>query len=295
LTLPALSAIFAEPALELADTRKRFEINSLHTNNLEASLTTMLTLQTLKNGKTALAVAAAILISCSSAQSERQPNANTPEKMDAAVAENISANSSSSATDADSGAVVTEEKKSMTESTESKKSEYEVAVRSEKNHIVKLETNHGDLIIELWRDVAPNHADSFFARVEEGFYDGLIFHRVIPGFMIQGGDPTGTGMGSPDKPGYTLDSEFSDEPHMRGILSMARRGSGPAGDPQGFNTASCQFFICHADARMLDKQYTVFGNLLSGYATLDAIATTKRGAQDRPVEDCVIKKASVIK
>lgn len=256
----------------------------------------MLTSTTRKNGMKFIAVAAALLISCTSNASDRQPSADTPEKMDAAVAAKVAVNN---AADADSGAVATEKEKSMTDSTESaegKKTEgkYEVAVRSEKNHIVKLETNHGDMIIELWRDVAPSHADSFLARVKEGFYDGLIFHRVIPGFMIQGGDPTGTGMGSPDKPGYSLDAEFSDQPHYRGILSMARRGRGDASDPQGHNTASCQFFICHADARMLDKQYTVFGNLLSGYATLDAIATTKRNAQDKPLEDCTIVKASVV-
>lgn len=277
-------------------------INLLYTNNLEASPLTMLTLKNLNRTTQLTALAAALLISCSSNASERTAQNDTPAKMDAAVATNVADLASNSATDSDSGAVTTKEEKTekkMTDSTESAGSEtkgaYEAPVRSDKNHIVKLETNHGDMIIELWRDLAPNHADSFLARVKEGFYDGIIFHRVIPGFMIQGGDPTGTGMGSPDKPGYNLDSEFSDEPHHRGILSMARRGSGDASDPQGFNTASSQFFVCHGEARMLDKNYTVFGNLLSGYDALDAIAASKRNSSDRPNEDCTIIKATVVK
>ncbi|HSH00787.1 MAG TPA: peptidylprolyl isomerase [candidate division Zixibacteria bacterium] len=212
---------------------------------------------------------------------QREPRADTPAKMDSAMALEDS---------------IAKDAPAMTENAETTATKYEAPVRNADNHIVKLATNKGDLILELYRDVAPNHADSFLARVKEGFYDGIIFHRVIAGFMIQGGDPTGTGMGDPNKPGYTLNAEFSDLPHKRGTLSMARRGSGGASDPQGHNTASAQFFICHADASFLDKQYTVFGHLLAGYNTLDAIATTKTTKPgDKPVEDVVITKATVVK
>lgn len=173
--------------------------------------------------------------------------------------------------------------------------EWEAPVRSADNHIVKLSTNKGDMYLELFHDVAPAHADSFLARIKDKFYDSLIFHRVISGFMIQGGDPTGTGMGDPNKPGYTLNAEFSDISHKRGILSMARRGAGGPEDPQGHNSASCQFFICHADVPQLDGQYTVFGNLLKGYATLDSIASTKTAQANRPVEDVRILSTSVVK
>ncbi len=171
---------------------------------------------------------------------------------------------------------------------------YEYPIRDKKNHIVKLETNYGDLVLELYRDVAPNHADSFLARVEGGFYDSLIFHRVIKGFMVQGGDPTGTGSGDPNRPGYNLDQEFSKLPHLRGTLSMARRGGGGPDDPKGYNTASAQFFVCHADARSLDNLYTIFGHLIMGYETLDKIANTKKGPGDRPIENVIITKASKV-
>ncbi|MFQ5607836.1 MAG: peptidylprolyl isomerase [Candidatus Zixiibacteriota bacterium] len=228
----------------------------------------------------ALAIGLATLSACANSDS-REPQANTADKIDSAIA---------------LGDSLSKDKAKMTDAVDSTAGNYEYPVRSADNHIVKLETSKGDLILELYRDVAPNHADSFYARVKEGFYDGIIFHRVIPNFMIQGGDPTGTGMGDPNKPGYSLNAEFSDLPHERGTLSMARRGAGPANDPKGYNTASAQFFICHADARFLDHQYTVFGHLLSGYETLDAIASTPtKKPGDRPVEDVVIKKASVVK
>ena len=125
--------------------------------------------------------------------------------------------------------------------------------------------------------MAPNHADSFLARVEEGFYDSLIFHRVIKGFMIQGGDPTGTGTGDA---GYNLDAEFSDLQHKEGTLSMAR-SSNP-------NSASCQFFVCLGRTAQLDGQYTIFGQLLKGYDVLHSIGSTKTAAQNRPVDEVKI-------
>ncbi len=137
--------------------------------------------------------------------------------------------------------------------------------------------------LELFRDVAPIHVDSMMARVREGFYDGLIFHRVIDGFMIQGGDPKGNGTGGP---GYTLPAEFSKLNHVEGTLSMARS--------QNPNSAGSQFFICLAPARYLDGQYTIFGHLMDGYEVLHKIGKVKTGARDRPLKDVVMRKVYVI-
>jgi peptidylprolyl isomerase len=119
----------------------------------------------------------------------------------------------------------------------------------------------GDVMITLRPDLAPGHVDHIKALAREGFYDGVVFHRVIPGFMAQGGDPTGTGMGGSDKP--NLKAEFSKEPHVRGVCSMAR-SSNP-------NSANSQFFICFDDARFLDSQYTVWGSVESGMEHVDAL------------------------
>ncbi len=162
-------------------------------------------------------------------------------------------------------------------------------VRDENNRCVTLETDFGNLTLELYRDVAPAHADSFVARATEGFYDSTIFHRVIDRFMIQGGDPTGTGAGQPP---YLLSAEFSDLPHIEGTLSMAR-----SMDP---NSASTQFFICLERNRMtanLDGQYTVFGHLLKGYDVLHKIGSVEclprptDRMPSKPKEDVHIIKA----
>lgn len=139
--------------------------------------------------------------------------------------------------------------------------------------VAEIETNQGTMVVEFWPDVAPGHVKNFIDLAKKDFYDGLLFHRVIPDFMIQGGCPEGTGMGGP---GYKIAAEFNKRPHERGVLSMAR-----SGDP---NSAGSQFFVCHAKAPHLDGQYTAFGRLLSGYDALDAIATTEAQG-DRPVED----------
>jgi peptidyl-prolyl cis-trans isomerase B (cyclophilin B) len=142
---------------------------------------------------------------------------------------------------------------------------------------------------ELYPEVAPKTVENFVKLINEKFYDGLIFHRVISGFMIQGGCPNGTGMGGP---GYTIDGEFTsngfknDLKHERGILSMAR-----AMDP---NSAGSQFFIMHQDSPHLDGQYASFGKLTDGFDTLDEIAGTKTDWQDRPKEDQVIKSIEII-
>ncbi len=162
-----------------------------------------------------------------------------------------------------------------------------------KNPIVTIsvkigETELGEMKIELYPDKAPNTVANFITLAQDGYYDGLIFHRIIKDFMIQGGDPTGTGMGGP---GYGIKGEFkangfeNDLKHERGIISMAR-SSAP-------DSAGSQFFICHADAPHLDGQYAAFGRLIEGESVLDELGNTATGAQDRPVEDCVMTKVTV--
>ena len=119
----------------------------------------------------------------------------------------------------------------------------------------------GDVVIRLRPDLAPGHVERVTELASEGFYDGVVFHRVIPGFMAQGGDPTGTGTGGSSKP--NLKAEFSDAPHRRGACSMARS--------QNPNSANSQFFICNADARFLDNQYTVWGEVTEGMEHVDAL------------------------
>lgn len=140
-------------------------------------------------------------------------------------------------------------------------------VRNKENKFATLVTDYGKLTLELYRDVAPAHADSFAARSRDGFYDSTIFHRIIDGFMIQGGDPTGTGRGNA---GYYLNAEFSSLHHKEGTLSMAR-----AMDP---NSASSQFFICldsNTTTGYLDGKYTVFGHLVKGYDVLHKIGSVE--------------------
>lgn len=119
----------------------------------------------------------------------------------------------------------------------------------------------GDVVIKLRSDLAPGHVARIAELASEGFYDGVVFHRVIDGFMAQGGDPTGTGMGGSDKP--DLSAEFTREPHVRGVCSMAR-SSNP-------HSANSQFFICFDDARFLDNQYTVWGEVTEGMEHVDAL------------------------
>ena len=150
---------------------------------------------------------------------------------------------------------------------------------------VRIETTAGDMELEFLPEKAPGHVDNFVTLAEKGFYDGTIFHRTIPGFMIQGGCPKGTGTGGP---GYNIDAEFNDTPHKRGVLSMAR-----AQDP---NSAGSQFFICHGAASFLDGQYTAFGRLTKGDDVLDKIAgapTKKGGEGSSPVAPVKVTKVHV--
>ena len=158
-----------------------------------------------------------------------------------------------------------------------------------KNPIVTIEMENGSIMkAELYPEVAPNSVNNFISLIQKGFYDGLIFHRCIPGFMIQGGCPQGTGMGSP---GYSIKGEFTqngfqnDLAHDRGVLSMAR-----AMDP---NSAGSQFFIMVDKAPHLDGQYAAFGKIIEGMETADAIVSGKTDWNDRPREKQVMKKVTV--
>jgi peptidyl-prolyl cis-trans isomerase B (cyclophilin B) len=149
-----------------------------------------------------------------------------------------------------------------------------------------IETTAGSMTVEFWPDVAPGHVQNFVDLAKKGFYEGLIFHRVIPGFMIQGGCPQGTGTGSNGS--VRLKAEFNnraDRRHVRGVLSMAR-----SNDP---NSASCQFFVMHQDSPHLDGKYSAFGKVTSGMETVDKICALPTGANDRPRNPPKIVKITV--
>ena len=157
------------------------------------------------------------------------------------------------------------------------------------NPIITIEMENGGVIkAELYPEIAPITVENFVTLTKKGFYDGLIFHRVIEGFMIQGGDPTGTGMGGP---GHTIKGEFrrngivNNIKHERGVLSMARSMMP--------DSAGSQFFIMHKAAPHLDGSYAAFGRVIEGIEVVDEIATTQTGAQDRPVKEQKMKKVTV--
>ena len=157
------------------------------------------------------------------------------------------------------------------------------------NPVVTITMTNGDVMkAELYPEIAPNTVNIFISLVQKGFYDGLIFHRVISGFMIQGGDPQGTGMGGP---GYSIKGEFAmngvrnDLKHTRGVLSMARSMMP--------NSAGSQFFIMHANAPHLDGQYAAFGKVVEGLDVVDKIASVRTGWQDKPVEEQKIQSMTV--
>ena len=155
--------------------------------------------------------------------------------------------------------------------------------------IVTIEMENGDIIkAELYPELAPNTVRNFISLINKGFYNGIIFHRVIPGFMIQGGDPQGTGMGGP---GYCIKGEFTSNRfknpirHERGVLSMART--------MAPNSAGSQFFIMHEDAPHLDGQYAAFGKVIEGIENVDKIANVKTDYNDKPLTPQVMKKVTV--
>ena len=179
---------------------------------------------------------------------------------------------------------------SSTESTENSNSETEKPKEKERFVMIEITMKDGGVMkLELDREAAPLTVENFEALVEEGFYDGLIFHRIIPGFMIQGGDPDGTGMGGP---GHNVKGEFAangwENPikHARGAISMARS--------QNPDSAGSQFFIVHEDSFFLDGNYATFGNLVEGFDVLDEIANVATGAQDRPKDDVVIETIRIV-
>lgn len=162
------------------------------------------------------------------------------------------------------------------------------------NDVAVISTNFGDMVVEFYPDIAPMHVDSFIALINEEYFNGTTFHRVIPGFMIQGGDPNsrnenrathGTGgragkffgLGNEEDPStWLIPQEFSDRPHVKGILSMARTN-----DP---NSASSQFFVCHDNANFLDNNYTVFGKVIDGLDIIDQIVNVAKDQNDNPLE-----------
>ena len=150
-----------------------------------------------------------------------------------------------------------------------------------------IETKFGEIEIEFFSEKAPGHVKNFLDLAGKGFYDGTTFHRVIPGFMIQGGDPnTKDVKASRDRhgtggPGYSIKAEFNDTPHKRGVVSMARSSSP--------DSAGCQFFVCVSDAGFLDRQYTAFGRVLRGMEAADQIVNAPRDARDNPKDRIDIK------
>ena len=164
------------------------------------------------------------------------------------------------------------------------------------DEVAVIKTNQGELVLEFWSDVAPKTVENFKTLAKKGFYDGTCFHRVIEGFMIQGGDPLTKDEAAKDRwgtgnPGYTIQAEFNDKPHDRGILSMAR-----SNDP---NSAGSQFFVCHGKAgdRNIDNlngKYTAFGKLIKGDDVLEKIATTETQPGDRPVQRMNIESIKIV-
>ncbi|MGE7546203.1 peptidylprolyl isomerase [Sporosarcina sp. FSL K6-3508] len=182
-----------------------------------------------------------------------------------------------------------QEEKTDGQSEEQPVKEADYSEEVEENPIVTITMDNDEkIVLELDPSVAPNTVANFISLIEEGYYDGLIFHRVIPGFMIQGGDPSGNGSGGP---GYSIDGEFTSNgfennlKHERGVVSMARTG-----EP---NSAGSQFFIMAEDTSQLDEEYAAFGKVIEGMETVDAIVATETDSSDKPLEDQKMKKVEV--
>jgi peptidyl-prolyl cis-trans isomerase B (cyclophilin B) len=163
-----------------------------------------------------------------------------------------------------------------------------------KEHAI-IKTSKGELTLAFWPDVAPKTVENFKKLAREGFYDGTAFHRIIKGFMIQGGCPNtkagATGMAGTGDPGYKLKAEFNAKNHVRGVISMARA--------QHPDSAGCQFFICHGDARFLDRQYTAFGEVVKGDDVLELLANvpTKSGGggeKSTPIERVAVESITIV-
>jgi peptidyl-prolyl cis-trans isomerase B (cyclophilin B) len=164
------------------------------------------------------------------------------------------------------------------------------------NEVAVIKTNEGEMVVQFWTDAAPNTIENFKKLARRGFYDGTIFHRIVKGFMIQGGDPNSKDTAKEDAygqggPGYEIKAEFNNHSHDRGVISMAR---GPVPD-----SAGSQFFICLAPVRRLDGQYTTFGKLIKGDEVLDKIASTPierntQGEMSKPTKRVVIESVKIV-
>jgi len=165
------------------------------------------------------------------------------------------------------------------------------------NEVAVIKTSEGDMVVQFWNDTAPNTIENFKKLARQGFYDGTIFHRIVKGFMIQGGDPNSKDPAKENSygqggPGYKIKAEFNDHPHERGVISMAR---GP--DP---DSAGSQFFICLAPVHRLDHQYTTFGKLIKGEDVLEKIGDTPvernaQGEMSKPTKRVVIEKIEIVR
>jgi len=165
-----------------------------------------------------------------------------------------------------------------------------------------MKTDAGEMTMAFYYDFAPNTIGNWLRLAEEGYFDGQVFHRIIPGFVLQAGDPLSTdparaGTGGP---GFMIDAEFNDRPHQKGVLSMARQGDplerqGMLPRPEAANSASSQFFICldYERTKALDGKYTVFGRVINGNDVIDKLAASPTGEADRPTKPPVIEKVSV--
>ena len=192
-------------------------------------------------------------------------------------------------------AVQAQDSKSATNTppnTEQKKSDSKPEAKTTStNEVALIKTTEGEMVIEFWPDVAPKTVENFKALAKKGFYDGTCFHRVIKGFMIQGGDPNTKDPGKEDQwgmggPGYTIKAEFNDRSHVRGVISMAR-----SNDP---DSAGSQFFICHGNPAFLDHKYTAFGKLIKGDDVLEKIATVPTHPPDRPDKRVGIESIKIV-
>ena len=187
-----------------------------------------------------------------------------------------------------------EETKKETPKAETKEPAKEAAKETPKpaaKEVAVIKTSEGEMVLEFYPEVAPNHVENFKKLAKKGFYDGTAFHRVMKGFMIQGGDPNTKDEAKKDSwgqggPGYTIKAEFNKKPHVRGTLSAARTS-----DP---DSAGCQFFICHGAPSFLNGQYTVFGQLIKGDDVLEKIATTPTESPDRPIKRVNIESIKIV-
>jgi len=189
-----------------------------------------------------------------------------------------------------------DEKKDETKQTETKSDTKQNKGGATSNEVAVIKTTEGDMVVTFWPDVAPKTVENFKTLARKGFYDGTAFHRIIKGFMIQGGDPNTKDPAKEDSygtggPGYSVQAEFNDKHHGPGVLSMAR-----SSDP---NSAGSQFFICHGDADSLDHQYTAFGKLTKGMDVLEKIASTpvtrsRGGEPSKPTKRVEIKSVQIV-